>query len=138
MGAEPQETHIHMNEVKQSLLEITEPTTLTESPSLPSLDEVEKIIGYEFTNKDLLEEAFTHSSFMCSSSYERLEYVGDSVLQILFSREHYLLYRDLAPGKLTHLRAANVDTEKLARVALKHGFHRYLRHKKRLLEVQVS
>ncbi|PRQ52721.1 putative ribonuclease III [Rosa chinensis] len=136
MGAEPQETPIHMNEVKQSLLE-TESTTLTES-SLPSLDEVEEIIGYKFENKNLLEEAFTHSSFMCSFSYERLEYIGDAVLNLLFSREHYFLYPDLAPGKLTRLRAANVDTEKLARVALRHGFHRYLRHKKRLLEDQIQ
>ncbi|KAL6136932.1 hypothetical protein ACLB2K_062227 [Fragaria x ananassa] len=137
MGAEPQETPVDVNEVKQSLLE-TEPTTLTESISLPSLDEVEEIIDYKFENKDLLEEAFTHSSFMCSFSYERLEYVGDAVLNLLFSREHYFLYPDMAPGKLTRLRAANVDTEKLARVALRHGFHRYLRHKKRLLEDQIQ
>lgn len=136
MGAQPQETHVHMKEVKQSLLE-TE-STLTESSPLPSLEEVEDIIDYKFKNKNLLEEAFTHSSFMCSFSYERLEYVGDAVLNLLFSREHYYLHPDLAPGKLTRLRAANVDTEKLARVALRHGFHRYLRHKKRLLEDQVS
>ena len=88
MGAEPQETPVDVKEVKQSLLE-TEPTTLTESISLPSLNEVEEIIDYKFENKDLLEEAFTHSSFMCSFSYERLEYVGDAVLNLLFSREHY-------------------------------------------------
>lgn len=112
--------------------------SLTESPLPPSVEEVEDIIRYKFKNKNLLEEAFTHSSFMCSFSYERLEYVGDAVLSLLFCREHYSLYPDLAPGKLTRLRAANVDTEKLARVALRHGFHRYLRHRKPFLVDQIQ
>ncbi|KAK9285317.1 hypothetical protein L1049_024508 [Liquidambar formosana] len=71
-------------------------------------------------------------------SYERLEYVGDSVLSLLFAKEHYFLYPELPPGSLTRLRAVNVDTEKLARVALRHGLHRYLRHKKPLLEEQIQ
>lgn len=105
---------------------------------LPNLDEVEEIFGYKFKNRGLLEEAFTHSSFPSESgSYERLEYVGDAVLNLLFTKEHYFSYPDLQPGPLTRLRAANVDTEKLARVAIKHGLHRYLRHKKPLLEEQI-
>ncbi|XP_062025714.1 endoribonuclease Dicer homolog 1-like [Rosa rugosa] len=133
MEAQPQETPtVHMNAVKQSLLQ-------TESTSKePSLDEVEEIIRYNFRNKKLLEEAFTHSSFTCGFSYERLEYVGDGVLGLLFCQAHYSLYPDLAPGKLTLLRAANVDTEKLARVALRHGFHRYLRHRKPYLVDQIQ
>ncbi|CAK7349013.1 unnamed protein product [Dovyalis caffra] len=105
---------------------------------LPSLDDVEGILNYKFKNKKLLEEAFTHASFpdKCSS-YERLEYVGDSVLNLLFTKEQYFMYPDLPPGALTRLRAANVDTEKLARVAIKHGLHRYLRHKKPVLEEQI-
>ncbi|XP_021300737.1 ribonuclease 3-like protein 3 [Herrania umbratica] len=106
--------------------------------SLPSLDEVEDILGYQFNNKGLLEEAFTHASLGKSFSNERLEYVGDSVLNLLFTKHQYFEYPDLPPGALTRLRAANVDTEKLARVAFKHGLHRYLRHKKPLLEEQVS
>ncbi|KAG6634998.1 ribonuclease 3-like protein 3 isoform X2 [Carya illinoinensis] len=98
------------------------------------LHEVEEILGYNFENKNLLEQAFTHSSFSGDcNSYERLEYVGDAVLNLLFTKEHYFLYPDLPPGPLTRLRAANVDTEKLARAAIKHGLHRYLRHKKPLL-----
>ncbi|KAA8524728.1 hypothetical protein F0562_011151 [Nyssa sinensis] len=70
-------------------------------------------------------------------SYERLEFVGDSVLNFLIAKEHYFLYPDLPPGKLTPLRAANVDTEKLARVAIKLNLHKYLRHKKPLLDGQI-
>ncbi|XP_022769566.1 ribonuclease 3-like protein 3 [Durio zibethinus] len=105
--------------------------------SLPSLDEVEGILGYKFNNKRLLEEAFTHASLGECFSNERLEYVGDSVLNLLFTKEQYFEYPDLWPGALTRLRAANVNTEKLARVAVKHGLHRYLRHKKPLLEEQI-
>ncbi|OMP03328.1 hypothetical protein CCACVL1_02475 [Corchorus capsularis] len=103
----------------------------------PSLEEVEGILGYVFNNKSLLEEAFTHASLGESFSNERLEYVGDSVLNLIFTKEQFFKYPDLPPGALTRLRAANVDTEKLARVAVKHGLHRYLRHKKPLLEEQI-
>ncbi|KAJ9170046.1 hypothetical protein P3X46_018182 [Hevea brasiliensis] len=106
--------------------------------SLPSLDGVEEILGYKFENRRLLEEAFTDSSFPDKRvSYERLEHVGDSVLNLLFTKEHYFKYPDLPPGALTRLRAANVNTEKLARVAIKHRLHRFLRHKKPLLEEQI-
>ncbi|TYI55903.1 hypothetical protein E1A91_D11G172200v1 [Gossypium mustelinum] len=105
--------------------------------SLPSLDEVEQILGYDFNNKRLLEEAFTHASLGLGFSNERLEYVGDSVLNLLFTKQQFFEYPDLPPGPLTRLRAANVDTEKLARAAVKHCLHRYLRHKKPLLKEQV-
>ncbi|PHT43090.1 hypothetical protein CQW23_17115 [Capsicum baccatum] len=102
------------------------------------MKDVEEITAYKFKNSDLLYQAFTHSSFQeDSASYERLEYIGDSVLNMLISKRHYFDYPDLAPGKLTTLRAANVDTEKLARVAIKYNLHNYLRHKKPLLKAQV-
>ncbi|CAN4097500.1 unnamed protein product [Withania somnifera] len=102
------------------------------------VEKVQEVTGYKFRNINLLHQAFTHSSFQerCES-YERLEYVGDSVLNLLIAKEHYFLYPDLAPGMLTRLRAANVDTEKLARVAAKYDLHKYLRHKKPLLKGQV-
>ncbi|KAJ7960356.1 ribonuclease 3-like protein 3 [Quillaja saponaria] len=59
------------------------------------------------------------------------------VLNLLFTKNHYFLYPDFPPGPLTRLRAVNVDTEKLARVAIKHDLHRYLRHKKPLLGEQI-
>ncbi|KAM3301481.1 ribonuclease 3-like protein 3 [Capsicum chacoense] len=103
------------------------------------MNDVEEITAYKFKNSDLLYQAFTHSSFEeDSASYERLEYIGDSVLNMLISKRHYFDYPDLAPGKLTTLRAANVDTEKLARVAIKYNLHNYLRHKKPLLKAQVE
>ncbi|RHN68918.1 putative ribonuclease III [Medicago truncatula] len=111
-----------------------------ENDSPPPLHEVEAILEYEFKNKLLLEEAFTHGTYGAENglSYERLEYVGDSVLNLMITKEQFQAYPTLAPGHLTRLRAANVDTEKLARVAIKHGLHRYLRHKKPLLGDQIQ
>ncbi|XP_006342288.1 ribonuclease 3-like protein 3 [Solanum tuberosum] len=105
------------------------------------VEELQEIVGYKFKNVNLLYQAFTHSSFHREDeceSYERLEYIGDSVLNLLIAKAHYFLHLDLAPGQLTRLRAANVDTEKLARVAVKYDFHKYLRHKKPLLKGQVE
>ncbi|XP_054820102.1 ribonuclease 3-like protein 3 [Prosopis cineraria] len=122
-------------------------------PSPPrNLDEVEEILGYNFKNKSLLEEAFTHSSYYYTKdndnnhgeaeikcfSYERLAYLGDAVLNLLVTKEQFFLYPNFSSGRLTRLRAANVDTEKLARVAVKHRLHCYLRHKKPLLEEQIN
>ncbi|KAG8364581.1 hypothetical protein BUALT_Bualt18G0012200 [Buddleja alternifolia] len=99
-----------------------------QTKSLKNLEEVEKIIGYGFNDRSLLYQAFTHPSYHKDCvSYERLEYVGDSVLNLLITKEQFCMYPNLPPGLLTPLRAANVDTEKLARVAIQHNFHRYIR-----------
>lgn len=109
-----------------------------ETKSLQSLEEVEKIIGYSFNNRSLLCQAFTHPSYHKDCvSYERLEYVGDSVLNLLITKEQFSMYPNLPPGLLTPLRAANVDTEKLARVAVQHNFHRYIRLGTPVLTKQV-
>ncbi|KAJ0680714.1 putative ribonuclease III [Helianthus annuus] len=115
--------------------------TESNSPLLPSLNEVETIIGYNFKNKELLKEAFTHNSFKDNESqvsYERLEYLGDSVLNLMFAKQHYFSYPKMNSGELTRLRAANVDTEALARVAFKHGLHRFLRHEDPSLNERVQ
>ncbi|PWA56698.1 Ribonuclease III domain-containing protein [Artemisia annua] len=108
-------------------------------PPLPPLSELETITGYTFKNKELLKQAFTHASYKAddSNSYERLEYLGDSVLNHLVAKLHYFMYPNMMPGELTRLRAANVDTEALARAALKYKLHKYLRHKKPLLDKKV-
>ncbi|XP_049366601.1 ribonuclease 3-like protein 3 [Solanum verrucosum] len=103
------------------------------------VEELEKITKYRFKNSDLLHQAFTHSSFQENcESYERLELLGDSILNMLITLKHFFDYPDLSPGMLTKLRAANVDTEKLARVAIKYNLHNYLRHKMPLLKGQVE
>ncbi|OVA09752.1 Ribonuclease III domain [Macleaya cordata] len=119
---------------------------LFETESARNLNEVEDVLGYKFIDKRLLEEAFTHRTYYenqdimnsCIMSYERLEFVGDAVLSTLIANEMYSLYPELPPGKLSRLMAANVDNEKLARVAIKHGFHHYLRYKATRVEEQIQ
>ncbi|KAH9622866.1 hypothetical protein KSS87_007869 [Heliosperma pusillum] len=98
---------------------------------------VEKILQYEFRNKKLLEEALTHSSCTETVSYQRLEFVGDAVLGLAFANFVYLAYPTVDQGILSLLRAANISTEKLARVAVRNGLYRFVRHNALALDLKV-
>ncbi|CAH8319117.1 unnamed protein product [Eruca vesicaria subsp. sativa] len=108
---------------------------------LKSIDFVglERALKYEFTEKGLLVEAITHASRPSSgvSCYQRLEFVGDAVLDHLITRHLFFTYTSLPPGRLTDLRAAAVNNENFARVAVKHKLHLYLRHGSSALEKQI-
>eukprot|EP00257_Ricinus_communis_P027522 XP_025014936.1 ribonuclease 3-like protein 2 isoform X5 [Ricinus communis] len=103
-----------------------------------SISAVEKILNYTFKNKQLVEEALTHSSYTASPNYQRLEFIGDAALGLALSNHVFLAYPDLDPGHLSLLRAANISTEKLARVAVKHGLFRFLRHNATALDDKVK
>lgn len=123
----------------QLLVEDEEGTSSFTAEPLACLGEVENIIKYSFKDKSLLRQAFTHASYQYKcDSYDRLEFVGDSVLGLLITRHQFSMYPNLSPGFLSILRAANVDTEKLARVAVNHNLHKYLRHRNHNLSKQVS
>lgn len=84
-------------------------------------------IGIKFKNHELLEEAFTHRSALnenpaLTQSNERLEFLGDSVLQVLSSTEIFTRFPKFPEGKLTNLRSALVRTATLALVAKKLNF----------------
>ena len=88
-------------------------------------------IGYEFHNVRLLEQALTHSSYANEGkggreSYERLEFLGDSVLGFITAR--HLYENDRAPeGELTKLRAAVVCEKALCSYSQALGIGRYMR-----------
>lgn len=66
--------------------------------------EIEQKIGYVFTDKALLQEAFTHASYAHhygGKNNERLEYLGDSVLQLVVTEWQYLQDANAMEGKLT-------------------------------------
>ena len=81
-----------------------------------SITKVEKKINYSFQNKKLIEQAFTHKSIHNSPrlNYERLEFLGDSVLDIVISRELMREFPDGDEGLLTQRRAALVQKPFLA------------------------
>lgn len=73
-------------------------------------------LGYAFSDPALLGRALTHRSHS-SNHYERLEFLGDSVLSFAISTELYNRFPELAEGELTRLRASLVKQETLARLA---------------------
>ncbi len=85
-----------------------------------NLKDFQKIIGYEFRDESLLKQALTHSSYANEhhmpklSDNERLEFLGDAVLEIVSSEFLYLNYTDLNEGKLSRLRASIVCEPTLA------------------------
>lgn len=73
-------------------------------------------LGYVFKDPALLERALTHRSHS-SNHYERLEFLGDSVLSFVVSMELYNRFPNLTEGELTRLRASMVKQETLAKLA---------------------
>jgi len=102
-------------------------------------DTLEGALDIKFNDRGLLIEAITHASRPSSgvSCYQRLEFVGDAVLDHLITRHLFFTYTNLPPGRLTDLRAAAVNNENFARVAVKHKLHVHLRHGSSALEKQV-
>ena len=95
---------------------------------------LEEKIKYTFKNKSLLQNALTHSSFYnenrkkpnTTSSYERLEFLGDSILQIIISEYIFLEFPDSDEGDLTKMRQQLVCEAALARVARSINLGEYL------------
>lgn len=88
-----------------------------------------KAIGYRFKNEALAKKALTHSSYANehrTESYERLEFLGDSILSVVVSEYLYKNYPDMPEGMLTKVRAASVCERSLHVVADRLGLGRFL------------
>ena len=88
-----------------------------------NVENTERRIGIEFSNKNILKEALTHRSFLNEnpswqvSHNERLEYLGDAVAELIVTEFLYSLYPDKQEGELTSFRAALVNYQMMALVA---------------------
>ncbi len=86
-----------------------------------------------FENPDLLAEAFTQASYVNEHPeqnlkyYERIEFLGDAVLQLFVSEYIYQRYPELPQGKLTRLRAAMVCEDSFSKFAKECHFDQYIR-----------
>jgi ribonuclease-3 len=86
-------------------------------------ERLEPVLGLRFRDPGLLQQALVHRSFLNEQegspydSYERMEFLGDAVLELVISNELYQRCPDLAEGELTKSRAALVRRETLAGVA---------------------
>jgi ribonuclease-3 len=93
------------------------------------LEIFEKNIGYTFKNKDLLKNALTHTSYAYEhkvKSYERLEYLGDSILEFISSKYLFKNYSNLSEGEMTKVRAYAVCEDNLYKIAKEHNFSDFL------------
>ena len=90
--------------------------------------EIEKIIGYTFKDKALLERAFTHGSKEkhATKNYQSLEFLGDSILDFIIAKRLMEINPDAHEGALTRLRAQIVSREPLADEIAKLGLENYL------------
>lgn len=94
--------------------------------------EFQQVIGYRFQQEGLLVQALTHSSYANEkrmkklSDNERLEFLGDAVLEIVSSEHLYKSYPDLPEGELTKLRASIVCEPTLAECAKELHLGEYL------------
>lgn len=97
------------------------------------LPKLESVIGVEFKNKDLLEQALVHRSYLNENPHfrlshnERLEFLGDAVLELIVTEALYQKYPDKPEGALTSLRAALVNSVMLSEVGEEIGLNDYLK-----------
>lgn len=83
------------------------------------MNSIEQILGYVFKDKKLLKTALTHSSLsneIGGDNYERLEFLGDAVVELIVSNEIYK-YEFLDSGLLTKLRASLVSTSNFSNIS---------------------
>ena len=93
------------------------------------LSALEQNIGYKFKNINLLKNALTHTSYAYEhgiQSNEKLEFLGDSILEFVSSEYMYNKYLNLKEGQLTKVRATVVCEKSLYKVATAHNFGKFL------------
>lgn len=83
-------------------------------------------LGYQFTNPAYLETALTHRSAN-KNHYERMEFLGDAVLNLVISEELFKLYPGASEGDLSRLRAHLVKGESLSHIAIDLSLGDFLR-----------
>lgn len=92
--------------------------------------EIEELLGYSFDDKERLDRALTHRSVPTKGNradYERLEFLGDAVLDLAVAQLLLDAHPDAREGELSKMRAALVNTSSLARIAKSMGLGPFVR-----------
>nr|XP_043619633.1 endoribonuclease Dicer homolog 3-like [Erigeron canadensis] len=111
------------------------------TPKLDIIHSVESKLEYEFEAKGLLLEAITHASDRDQGTtycYQRLEFLGDSVIDLLITSHLYEKHRDITPGEMTDLRSASVNNENFASAAVRRKLHLHLQYRSSYLQSQIA
>lgn len=101
---------------------------------LPNLSSLESILGYTFKDQSLLARSLTHRSYVNENKEavnlghnERLEFLGDAVLELIVTTYLYTSFPDSPEGELTAYRSSLVNSDTLASVATEIGVGEYIR-----------
>ncbi len=95
-------------------------------------EELQSVINIEFRNKDLLRQAFVHSSYLnenpdfCLPDNERLEFLGDAVLNLVVAEMIFQRFPGFSEGRLTEIRVSLIREETLAQLAAELQLGQYL------------
>lgn len=90
------------------------------------IEELEKKIGYKFENKQLIIEALTHKSYKQPYDNERLEFLGDAVLDLIVGEYLFVKFRNSNEGKLSKIRASLVNERGFDKLARSLGLGDYI------------
>ena len=90
------------------------------------LEALQERLGYTFQNKELLIEALTHKSYKQPYNNERLEFLGDAVLDLIVGEYLYTKFRGYDEGKLSKMRASLVNEEGFTALAIYLGLGEYI------------
>ena len=96
---------------------------------MKDLNILENSIGYHFKDISLLKNALTHTSYANENrtqSNEKLEFLGDSILEFISSKYLYNNYPKLTEGEMTKVRATVVCEDSLYKIAIRHNFSDFL------------
>ena len=96
------------------------------------LGNFENAIDYNFNSKSYLVEALTHASYQANRitpCYQRLEFLGDALLDFLVTQHIYFRQENLSPGELTDIRQALVNNNIFAAIAVKYDYNKYLKQR---------
>ena len=114
-----------MNKLIQNLL--SQFTDRKEADS--TLTQLQEIIGYKFRNVTILQAAISHTSLenKAVSHFERMEFLGDSILGLITSEELFQRYPDYSEGQLSKLKSKLVSRKFLAMKSIHYGINNFIR-----------
>ncbi|KAG0272365.1 Dicer-like protein 1 [Linnemannia exigua] len=98
--------------------------------NMAAIQAVQEVLGYEFKDPSLFFEAMTHASHIRADAicYQRLEFLGDAVLDFQVIRYYYEKYHDAPPGAITLIKDASVNNSILGAISIKWGLQKHLNH----------
>ncbi|CAH9091576.1 unnamed protein product [Cuscuta epithymum] len=106
-----------------------------------NVEYLENLLKYKFCDPSLLVEALTHGSFMQSEiprCYQRLEFIGDAVLDYVITVHLYNKHPGLTPGLLTDLRSCSVNNDCYALCAVKAGLQKQVLYFSTMLQKHIT